>query len=80
MKITIRFFALGRELVGSPNVSLEVPDTSTVGEILTILKAQYPALSSLPSCLLAVNNVYADNTVPLNDGDELALIPPVSGG
>lgn len=80
MNITVRFFAIGRELVGASSIQIEAPENSTIHEILLILKAQYPVLSSLPSFVMAINNAYADSSMLVHDGDELALIPPVSGG
>lgn len=76
---TVKLFGITREIIGSPTI--EVQGTiSTVGELLTYLKGQYPSLKRLTSVLVAVNNEYADLDSSLNSNDEIALIPPVSGG
>jgi molybdopterin converting factor small subunit len=72
--ITVKCFARYRALLGF--AELEVSVASTVGELLA---AQ--AFAELPKdALLAVNQSFADRTTPLSDGDEVALMPPVSGG
>jgi molybdopterin converting factor subunit 1 len=78
--VTIRLFAVGRDIVGASSVSLPISDGTTVGELLDVLTQQYPALHSIPSLLIAVNGSYAERSTVVSEGDELALIPPVSGG
>lgn len=77
--LTIRLFGITREIVGSPSMELQ-PTVATVGELLDHLKAEYPQMNKLTSLLVAVNNEYADLDSTLNSNDEIALIPPVSGG
>jgi molybdopterin converting factor subunit 1 len=78
--VTIRvlFFAYLRERCGAERC-LEVPDGASVGEALRLLRETDPALAEV-SLRVALNRVYVDNTDPLHENDELALIPPVSGG
>jgi molybdopterin converting factor subunit 1 len=76
MKIAVRLFAGLRERAGTRRVDLELPDGSSLEQV-------WPALGlgeEPPGLLLAVNREYADRAAPLSDGDEVALIPPVSGG
>lgn len=78
--ITVRFFAGAREAVGAPAASLELPDGATVGAAWQQLLASHPALDTGVPLAFAVNRAYAEAATPLRAGDELALIPPVSGG
>lgn len=72
--ITVKSFARYRPLLGF--AELELPVVATLGELL-----KDPRLALLPrDALLAVNQRFADQATPLADGDEVALMPPVSGG
>jgi molybdopterin converting factor subunit 1 len=78
MVVRIRLFALLRERAGTNELALELPDGARVRDALAD-----PALTSLAGGLplvMAVNREYASEDAPLAPGDELALIPPVSGG
>ena len=81
MKIHVRFFAILRERAGSGNVSKELAEGATVGELWRELQKDYPKLD-VPGIrlLYAVNQNYVDASHPLSDGDEVVFIPPVSGG
>jgi molybdopterin synthase catalytic subunit/molybdopterin converting factor small subunit len=78
--ITVRLFAAAAEAVGRRQ--LEGPWAgSTPSQVLAGLQEQFPALDRLaPSLAVAVNREYVDGDPILKDGDEIALIPPVSGG
>jgi molybdopterin synthase catalytic subunit len=81
MHIKVRLFASQRELVGARHVELDLPDGSTVADGWAGLVARFPALApGRDSVRFARNGDYADPADPLADGDELAVIPPVSGG
>lgn len=76
MKVAVRLFAGLAELAGKRATEIELPAGSTAADV-------WPALElgdEPPGLLLAVNRSYADRGSPLADGDEIALIPPVSGG
>ena len=76
MQITVRLFAGLRELAGTGRQELELPETASVGDVWAALD-----LGAEPGGLLyAVNRAYADREKALSEGDEVALIPPVSGG
>lgn len=77
MEVTVRLFAILRERAGSSQVSLELPEGARVSEALEALRSVAPP--ELP-LVMAVNREYADEDQVLDAGDELALIPPVSGG
>jgi len=72
----VRLFAMLRERAGAPEVALELPDGARVGDAL---KELGPVADGLP-VVMAVNREYAAEDRVLCPGDELALIPPVSGG
>ena len=81
MTIRVKLFAILRERAGSGEVEIELPDGSTVGDASLALAKQLPALEPhLRRVAFAVNQSYVDRAMVLRDADELALIPPVSGG
>jgi sulfur-carrier protein len=81
MKIRVLFFASLAEVAGTPEITLDVPAHSTVGSLLGELSARFPALNPERGRILAaVNSRYVPRDAPLNDGDEVAFFPPVSGG
>jgi len=81
MVITVKLFALYKELVGSEQLSLEVEPGSTAGEAVALLKRRYPVLArQRHSPLAACNLRHVGASHELKPGDELALFPPVSGG
>ena len=76
VEVSVRLFAGLRELAGSDSLQLHLADGASVADALVELSGQIDARG----CLLAVNRQYADDDLILAEGDELALIPPVSGG
>ena len=79
MKHLVRLFGPAREAVGSGET--EVEGAATVADLLAALAERYPALREmLEVSAVAVNCEYARPDRPLEQGDEIALIPPVSGG
>lgn len=79
----VLLFGVTRDIVGRKSLRMEdfcepVPDT--VGALKRCLMEQYPKLQGLTSLAVAVNKSYAQEEAPLENGDEIALIPPVSGG
>ena len=82
-EITVRvlFFGAARDAVGNDSLELQINSDATVASALAQLLADYPALARFGnSLLLAVNQEYALPDRGLSDGDELAVLPPVSGG
>jgi MoaE-MoaD fusion protein len=77
MEVTVRLFAMLRERAGAGEVELELPEGARVSDALERLGELAP--DGLP-LVMAVNREYADDDQVLSAGDELALIPPVSGG
>jgi MoaE-MoaD fusion protein len=76
VEVTVRLFAMLRERAGAPEVILELPDGARVRDALESLAG----LAEGIPLVMAVNREYADAERVLDAGDELALIPPVSGG
>ena len=81
LRIRVRLFAMQREAAGMRELRIEVPLGATVDDAWNAVVEAVPALAPGRSSLrFAVNGEYADDELPLHDGDELACIPPVSGG
>jgi molybdopterin converting factor subunit 1 len=81
MQIYVKLFALLRETAGTDTVALDVPEGANAAHALTQLKQRYPALSPhLDNVRLALRMDFVETETSLAPGDELHLIPPVSGG
>lgn len=80
IKVTILAFGIAREICGTRSFELELPSDCSTEALLQMLQEKHPGLAQLAACSLAVNAVYVQEPQPLSDGDEVAIIPPVSGG
>ena len=80
MEITVSLFGIAREIVGQSSLTLTAPAGQSAAGLLAELRAAYPPLARLSSLAVAVNNEYAAADLALHERDEIALIPPVSGG
>jgi molybdopterin synthase sulfur carrier subunit len=81
IKVTVKLFAAYQEVIGLPELILELPPESTVGQVGEYVWSQYPELASLKSVThFGVNLDFVPTDTPLQTGDEVVLIPPVSGG
>ena len=76
----IACFGIAREIAGGPSVDLAGVEGVTVAELKRRLVTEYPALGELASFAVARNEVYALEEEVIAAGDELVIIPPVSGG
>ncbi|MEX2425488.1 MAG: molybdopterin converting factor subunit 1 [Thermomicrobiaceae bacterium] len=81
MRVKLLYFAVARELIGQSAETREIQQGQTLEELFDQICDDHPRLRRLrPSLLFMVNEEYADPSLPIQDGDEVALIPPVSGG
>ena len=81
MRVNVKLFAVLRERAGMGEVSLDLQDGQTVREAAMVLGERVPQLAGyLNRVAYAVNHEYVPTETVLHDGDELAVIPPVSGG
>ena len=81
MMVRVRLFAFFREATGASTVELELGSTSTVRDLLSELRRAYPRVGpSIEQAMIAVNLEYVGPDYGLCENDEVAIIPPVSGG
>ncbi len=83
MTVKVRFFAVLKSLVGKSELSLDVQEGSTFGQILGKLKTDFPALGKIMTegkILISVNQDVVEDGYLLKDGDEIAFLPPFAGG
>ena len=81
MLITVRLFARLREIAGAPELTVVVPESATVQDAWLSLAERFPALAAYAGTVsCAVNEDYARMNAALKNGDEVAFLPPVSGG
>ena len=81
MQINVLLFAAAKEAANSDQLKLSFNTPPSAAELLEQIGCELPSLQSLlPSCRLAVNSCYVDGEHTIEPTDEIALIPPVSGG
>jgi molybdopterin converting factor subunit 1 len=81
MKVSVKLFAAARDIAGLAEADLAISPGATVANVKAQLSSRFPQLQPLlERSLVAVNSEYAADASPVSDGDEVALIPPVSGG
>lgn len=81
IQVRVKLFAIYQEVFSTPELKLALSSGTTVGEVLVSLIKQQPQLSKWQEVTrFGVNLQFVDSTTVLQDGDELVLIPPVSGG
>lgn len=80
MEVKILLFGITRDIVGGRDSVVALNEGKTVGELRKVLMKQYPEMNRLRSLMIAVNDEYADDEDTIGEQDEIAIIPPVSGG
>ena len=81
MRVTVRLFARLRDIAGHADLVRDVPAGSTAADVWRVLVGEYPEMARYDSSIsTAVNTDYAKMTAVLSDNDEIAFLPPVSGG
>lgn len=77
--ITVKLFGITRDIVGQPILDIQ-EQVVNVGQLKEFMISSYPRIKGLNSLMVAVNSEYAKDEVLIKSTDEIALIPPVSGG
>lgn len=81
LRVETLFFAVYRDLLGTDRLEVGLESGATVGDLVSDLRSRGEPYSALPERpAVAVNHHYAQPSRRLSDGDEVAFIPPVSGG
>lgn len=80
MEINILAFGVAKEILGGSSVSVQLTNDATVYNLKYLLEDKYPRLKQLASYMVAVNDEYALDGDTIHERDEIAIIPPVSGG
>lgn len=80
MEITVLAFGIAKDIFGNESIQIGIDGTSDIAALKSKLEEQYPKLKELTSYMIAVNDEYAHADTVINTGDEIAIIPPVSGG
>lgn len=75
----IKAFGITKDILGARETVFEL-DGETVGSLRNALKHRYPSILEIRSLMIAVNNAYAEDNLSIRESDEIALIPPLSGG
>ncbi|SMD32701.1 molybdopterin synthase sulfur carrier subunit [Reichenbachiella faecimaris] len=79
-QIKVVAFGIARDIMGGKQLELVVQEGATVSIAMSLLKEKFPAFEQLTSLNLAINEEYVNGDYQIKSGDELVLIPPVSGG
>lgn len=80
MKVKILAFGIAKEILGSSSISMELNDDCGMSELKQSLEEKFPRLKQLSSFKIAINNHFASLDEVITESDEIAIIPPVSGG
>lgn len=81
VRVQVLFFGRLKELIGRPEDSIELADASTIEQLFALYAARHPDLAKYrPSLVASRNQEFAAWDAPLHSGDEVAFLPPVSGG
>ena len=80
IKLTILAFGIAKDIVGGSSITLPIGKDATVLMLKEALLSQYPRFEKLVSLAIGVNGEYAEDDKILQQGDEIVIIPPVSGG
>jgi molybdopterin synthase sulfur carrier subunit len=80
MQVNLKLFGITKDIIGNSELAMTLAEGTNVNNFVDLLKSKYPSLCDLSSMLVAVNSEYATPDILLNNNDEIAFIPPVSGG
>jgi len=73
-------FGIAREIIGNAELVISKDEIRTVSSLKSFLKSEYPEFNAYKQFQIAVNQEFADDDRPIDRQDEIAIIPPVSGG
>jgi len=76
----VQAFGIVKDIFSNSILDVAPKNASTVDELKMFLEEKYPRLKELASYMVAVNDEYASTNIVINENDEIAIIPPVSGG
>ncbi|MGN6638833.1 MAG: MoaD/ThiS family protein [Mucilaginibacter sp.] len=79
MKVNVLAFGIAKDIFGGSSIDVEL-NGNTTADLKNTLEERFPRLKQLASYMIAVNNEYAQESAILTERDEIAIIPPVSGG
>lgn len=81
MNLRVLFFSVLKDITGTGEILVELPNGCALADLLAHLETRWPKLRDwAPSMLLAIDQTYVKRDAPLHDGAEVALMPPVQGG
>jgi molybdopterin converting factor subunit 1 len=81
MRVTVRLFARLRELAGRESWALDLPQDATVADVWAAVSSAHPSLAPFTRAMsCAVNASFSRMSQPVHEGDDVAFLPPVSGG
>ena len=81
MNVRVQFYAQLRDLVGAPELNVDLPDKATVGDLLAKIYEQTPALRSRDkSILIGAGVEFVDRNYELEPDEQISIMPPVQGG
>ena len=80
MVTRLLIFGIAKDIMGSATAEITLSENSTVKDLKSVLEERYPRLKQLSTFMIALNNQYATGDEIIKPSDELAIIPPVSGG
>ena len=81
MRVTVRLFARLKDIAGAPELERDVPEDATLADVWALLAHDFPAMAPYRGSVSGARNAeYARMDATIADGDEIAFLPPVSGG
>ncbi len=78
--MTILAFGIAKEIFGTNVLQIDLEEETTSADLKQLLESKFPRLQKLSSYMIAINNEYSADNQIINAKDEIAIIPPVSGG
>lgn len=76
----VKCFGIAKDITSKRVIDIQESPPQNVGELKKWISVTYPAFKNINKCMIAVNHEYAEDNMTLTNSDEIAIIPPVSGG